>query len=44
MDKPQKSTNFDQFSEFAKKLFSVPNSEIQAVKQSKQDNPKPNKA
>jgi hypothetical protein len=40
MDNPQKNTNFDQFSELAKKLFSVSKSEIQP-KQSKQ---KPSKA
>lgn len=40
MDKQQKKSDFNQFSEFAKKLFSVPKSEIQP----KQPKQKPNKA
>jgi hypothetical protein len=43
MENPQKSTNFDQFSEFAKKLFSVSKSEIQP-EQSKQPKQKTTKA
>ena len=43
MDKQQKNSDFNQFSDLAKKLFSVPKSEIQ-IKDVKQDNPKPTKA